>query len=264
LRPSGSQPPFFCVHPGGGQALAYLDLVRHLDPTWPVYGLQSVGLNEGLEPQRSIKEMATTYLAAIRERQPEGPYLLGGWSMGGVVAFEMARQLQAVGEQVALLALFDAMLPSPDQPTITLENQALLYYFAQDLGLTMDDLVQAQADSEEEQLDLLLQRAIEKNQLPPDLTRQQIQRLLQVFRANYQAMLDYQAQPYQGRVLLWRAAERRTGGPQEAHSEWSRWVTEGLEVRMTLGTHFTLLRPPHVQHLAEDLGGVLSEVWVAP
>ena len=104
IQPRGSNPAFFCVHPGGGNVLCYVGLARHLGPDQPFYAFQSRGLNGEQPICTRIEEMASIYIEAMRAVQPEGPYFLGGWSVGGVVAFEMARQLEAQGEQVALLA----------------------------------------------------------------------------------------------------------------------------------------------------------------
>ncbi|HEX3528888.1 MAG TPA: amino acid adenylation domain-containing protein, partial [Thermoanaerobaculia bacterium] len=102
------QAPFFCVHPIGGNVLCYLDLARHLAPDQPFYALQTP---DDRPPAKSIEEMAARYLAEVRCVQPQGPYRLGGWSMGGLVAFAMARQLAAEGQAPELLALIDTLPP---------------------------------------------------------------------------------------------------------------------------------------------------------
>ncbi|HEV2734381.1 MAG TPA: amino acid adenylation domain-containing protein, partial [Longimicrobiaceae bacterium] len=112
IRPGGKRTPLFLVHPVGGDVLAYAPLARHLDREQPVYGLRSRGLAPGAEPARTVEEMARDYLAALREARPAGPYRLGGWSMGGVVAYEMARRLEAAGERVERLVLVDAHVPA--------------------------------------------------------------------------------------------------------------------------------------------------------
>jgi len=99
--------PLFCVHPAGGDALCFVPLARHLGPDQPFYALQSRGLAPGEAPLATIEEMAALYVAEMRRVQPAGPYLIAGWSFGGIAAFEMARQLEAGGEQTALLAVID-------------------------------------------------------------------------------------------------------------------------------------------------------------
>ena len=98
--------PLFCVHSVGGEVVSYRELARHLGPGQPVYGLQSPD-----PPLRDVREMAARYVAALHEVQPAGPYRIAGWSMGGVVAYEMARQLEAEGEKTEVLAVIDAASP---------------------------------------------------------------------------------------------------------------------------------------------------------
>jgi len=109
IRDSGSRPPFFCVHGAGGNVLIYRELSENLGSDQPFYGLQSQGLDGAYPPLTRIEDMAALYVKAIRRRQPHGPYLIGGYCGGGLIAFEVAQQLQSEGEETALLALLDTM-----------------------------------------------------------------------------------------------------------------------------------------------------------
>ncbi|HKG13541.1 MAG TPA: amino acid adenylation domain-containing protein, partial [Pyrinomonadaceae bacterium] len=111
VQPQGSLTPFFCVHPVGGGVFCYRALARRLGREQPFYGLQARDLFEGQEPHTDVEAMAADYVEGLRSVQPTGPYRLGGWSLGGVVAFEMAQQLQRRGESVSLLALIDSVAP---------------------------------------------------------------------------------------------------------------------------------------------------------
>src|SRR6202034_1148922 len=110
-----SRQPLFLVHPAGGHVFPYIHLAQLLGPDQPCYGLQARGVEVGQDPHTRIEDMAATYIQALQTVQPTGPYCLGGWSMGGVVAFEMAQQLQAQGQSVSLLAMLDGRIPTPDQ-----------------------------------------------------------------------------------------------------------------------------------------------------
>jgi len=109
IQSSGSRPAFFCMHGAGGNVLNYRELSKHLGPDQPFYGLQCLGLDGSCAPLTRIEDMAVLYVNEIRRVQPHGPYFLGGYCMGGTVAYEVAQQLEAAGEPVALLALFDTM-----------------------------------------------------------------------------------------------------------------------------------------------------------
>jgi amino acid adenylation domain-containing protein len=104
---SGEQRPFFCVHPGGGELYELRYLRQELGER-PVYALMPIGWNGEAEPLASIEEMAAQYIREIRHAQPHGSYLLGGYSLGGVIAYEIAQQLVAMGEQVSFLGLFES------------------------------------------------------------------------------------------------------------------------------------------------------------
>jgi len=109
IQVAGSRPPFFCMHGAGGTVLMYRDLSRRLGDDQPFYGLQAQGLDGTSSPLTTVEGMASLYVSEIRSVQPHGPYFLGGYCLGGTVAYEVAQQLRSEGETVALLALFDTM-----------------------------------------------------------------------------------------------------------------------------------------------------------
>jgi len=109
IQPNGSRIPFFCVHGGGGNVLIYRDLSRHLGSDQPFYGLQSQGLDGKRDLLPRIEAMASLYVDEIKKVQPRGPYYLGGYCLGGTIALEMAQQLRASGQEVAMVALFDTV-----------------------------------------------------------------------------------------------------------------------------------------------------------
>ncbi|TLY32385.1 MAG: hypothetical protein E6K56_03340, partial [Ignavibacteria bacterium] len=109
IQPGGSRPRFFCIHAAGGNVLIYRALSRHLGPDQPLYGLQAQGLDGERPCLTRVEDMAALYVREIRQFQPHGPYLLGGYCLGGTIALEMAQQLRKQNESVGLLALFDTM-----------------------------------------------------------------------------------------------------------------------------------------------------------
>ncbi|WP_416986253.1 alpha/beta fold hydrolase, partial [Streptomyces sp. T028] len=109
IRPSGSKPPFFCVHPAGGLSWCYIPLTHYVPEEYPLYGLQARGVNDTGELARSVEEMAADYIRQMRSVQESGPYHLLGWSLGGIVAHEIAVQLRAAGHEVGALISMDAV-----------------------------------------------------------------------------------------------------------------------------------------------------------
>ncbi len=111
IRSEGSRPPLFCIHGAGGNVLNLYDVARYLSRDRPFYGIQSAGVDGTSRPKETIEEIASDYLAELRIVQPRGPYYLSGYCGGGLIAYEMAQQLRAAGEQVNLLALIDFYRP---------------------------------------------------------------------------------------------------------------------------------------------------------
>nr|WP_274378029.1 non-ribosomal peptide synthetase [Gordonia neofelifaecis] len=132
LRADGTRPPLFCIHPAGGLAWFYGGLLPYL-PDRPVYGLQDPHVVAGEPVYSDVAEMASRYVEEIRRVQPEGPYRILGWSVGGVIAYAMANQLESAGETIAYLGVMDAQPEDPeavarameqsgDQPSIDAED----------------------------------------------------------------------------------------------------------------------------------------------
>ena len=255
----GNLPPFFCVHPVGGNVLCYAQLARYLGDNQPFYGLQSPGLFGESEPLTRIEDMASCYIEALQTIQPVGPYYLGGWSLGGIIAWEMAQQLSAAGEEVALLALIDSYSPvAIDQPK-QVDEEMMASSLAKDLGsvfgtelpISFEDLKQ---EGLEQQLQRILREAKGLNILPPEIGMEQMRKLFGVFQANLMAMYRYQPQPYSGRIALFCAREL------EAEDRgWHELAVGGLETYRIPGDHYTMMRSPDVEILAKHLEVLLRE-----
>ena len=143
LRTSGDRPPLFLVHPIGGNVLCYLDLVKHLPVDQPVYALQAAGAEPGATPLRTMSDLAASYIAAIRRVRPHGPYNVGGWSFGGYVAVEMARQL--ADEELARLILLDTTALGDGPHPVVPESDLITWFFGE-LLLEAHGMKAAQAD----------------------------------------------------------------------------------------------------------------------
>jgi amino acid adenylation domain-containing protein len=229
LQPGNpARQPLFFVHPGGGTVLSYLELTRHLDPDQPVYGLESLNLDDGQPLHTKVEDMAAHYIQVIQTVQPQGPYQIGGWSFGGLVAYEIAQQLQSQGHTVSTVILLDTA------PFIEVEE--------------------LNAADDREFLEELLAR---KNGailgIPPELDVVQAQRLLQVFKGHILAANDYQIQPYQGRVDLFLAEGGIGADSLASIAGWQEFVTQGPNVHWIPGDHHTMVAEPNVRVLAEKL-----------
>lgn len=245
IQSEGPKLPIFCVHPAGGNVLCYLELSRHLGKEQPFYGLQAPGIDGIREPLEQVEEMGAEYVEAVRRIQPRGPYAVAGWSAGGVVAYEMAQQLRASGEEVRLLAIIDS---------------GILYAFAvmttvfpkEELGLF--DTLRLPAV---EQLSQFRRRTAPARLIPEDAHEELAGRIYRLFVTNMRAVLSYQAKPYDGEVTVFQASEKFVRSRHQPYGEWSRLCDE-VRLQMVPGNHLTLIHAPHVNQLAAKLGNCLD------
>ncbi|WP_329215873.1 acyltransferase domain-containing protein [Streptomyces sp. NBC_01485] len=260
LHATGSRPPLFLLHAAGGTTGVYEALVDRLDGDRPVFGLERV------EEARTVTGKARRYAEAIAAVHPDGPCLLGGWSFGGFVAQETARQLAAAGRDVELVVLLDSVRPLP-LPGVTPADRIRAHFtgFAQHvadaygvrLELSYDALV---AMDDGARIDAVLRALREAADVPAAALEHQ--------RASYLDLRIGEAHrpgPYDGRVVLYRAAEP---APHTVHDpayqrddETLGWdeVCPRLTVVPVAGHHLSLLDPPHVDELAARLRHALAE-----
>jgi amino acid adenylation domain-containing protein/non-ribosomal peptide synthase protein (TIGR01720 family) len=256
IQLGGALPPFFCVHPAGGGAFVYRDLARCLGADRPFYAFQAPGQIEGQEPLDRMASLAALYVEAMREAQPVGPYLLGGWSFGAYVAFEMAQQLTAIGKEVALLAIFDVTAQPETGGRNPLEvSDAKLLCDLLELPISEQELMSVEPDR---QLAWVVELGRQRNALPADLGAGEIARHLKLTRAHATAEQSYTARPYPGRISLFRAAEQPASRAQDRAMGWDALALGGLGIHEVPGNHMTMFEKSYVRALAEQLGQCLA------
>ncbi|HEU0301572.1 MAG TPA: amino acid adenylation domain-containing protein, partial [Longimicrobium sp.] len=262
LQPEGTARPLFLVHAGGGHVACYAQLAALLAPDQPLYALQARGLDDGLQPLQGVEAMAAHYIEGMRRAQLRGPYRIGGWSYGGMVAFEMARRLHAAGEAVELLALLDTARPeSRSDHRFPLDYAAVLRRILTDLfgwGGTAAVTIEALRTMEPE---AQLQHAARKlgPRLLPQERLPEVAALTRVRLANHNALVDYVAQPYAGRITYFNTrASSRLPAAQESMRFWGRLAEGGFCVHEVSGNHGTLLQHPHVETVADALRRVME------
>jgi thioesterase domain-containing protein len=266
LKPEGVKTPFFCVHPGGGSVLSYFDLAARFPAERPFHALQAPGLDGATAPLRSVEEMAATYVKAIRERFPRGPYHLGGHSFGASVAFEMARQLEAEsGGQVGALILLDHLAPDRARAMIDHEPSDVeaLEFMAHQIGahfgvpfsLPASDLESRSAD---ERLRFFLERAREAGIAPPGADVAMIAGLVAVYQANLHALLEYRPGSLARGLTLVRTPGLAAETTADPSAGWAALAAGTVAVVDADGDHNRMLRPPHVAALAARIGDLLD------
>ena len=273
IEPHGSLTPFFCVHPVGGQVVCYMELARQLGPEQPFYGLQSPPVDEVVGTTMTIEEMARLYCQEVVRVQSEGPYLLGGWSMGGWIAFEMARQLKLSGKNVELLALFDTYPLVKAEASVDgkqEDNLSILARFALDLARSLGKDWAGRAKDflllePREQWASLLEMVVDDGFLPSEGSEALLKGLLGVFTRNVESLDKYLPFPQEQNTLLFRAVETQ-GAPGDSVEEWTTLTGGSLGVHEIPGGHYTLLRTPQVSLIADVLRrriGLVAEGFMA-
>jgi thioesterase domain-containing protein len=281
LQPSGSRPPLFFVHPGGGGVLCYFDLARYLAPDQPVYGLQTPGYYGERPLYTRVEDLAAHYIEAIVTIQPNGPYFLGGWSLGGVIAYEMAQQLTSQGQSVGHLLIFDSGIEGvgeerikDDEESIEVDDAELLIETLKPyLPISIEEVQHLEGD---ERIDYILEKAKSEHLLPPDIRASQARHLQKVLRTNMRALVQYVPQVYPGAVTLFKTAKQFTI-PQpdgSAHGEriankiqdptmgWNELAAGGVRIIDVPGEHATMMSKPHVETLARRIVTYLDDARI--
>ena len=244
-------PPFFCVHGAGGNVLNFRDIARRLGQEQTVYALQAKGVG-GAAPVDTIEQMADDYVAAMRSVQPVGPYLLGGYSAGGVIAYQMAQSLTASGQRVALLALLDTFRAGLRPRPTPLKDHArrLVRGGRAYLRERAEARLRRRLDDITVKLKIHFYRS--QGKPLPVLLRD-----LQMTSAFVNASNRYRPRPYSGNVVLYRAArvapEFNHAGPMHGWDE----LTPNLEVVDVPGDHDSLVYEPNVGVMTSHLRAAL-------
>ena len=255
LSGGGRGVPLFLVHPIGGSVFCYRGLATLLGADQPVYAFQAPGMEEGDSPLRSVGAMAARYLAELQQLQPRGPYRLGGWSFGGMVAFEMAQLLEAQGEQVEDLYLIDSYFHRSGFLVSQMSERELFLHFLKDLAFQVGKPFASAAET----LSGLLQEAVGAGLLVDGLGLDDLQRILAVFRGNCEAYVAYQpSRKVAARVVQLIASDLSyIGSPAEAE-RWRDWIQGAPAQHIVDGNHFTMMAGQSLEHIARALASVPS------
>jgi thioesterase domain-containing protein/acyl carrier protein len=249
LRPHGSRPPLFCVHPGGGMSWCYAALLGSLDTDRPLYGLQARGLRPGGSPAAGgVAEMVEDYLGLIREVQPDGPYHLLGWSFGGTVAHALACRIQAAGDAVGLLATIDA------EPTSTVDHgvptaRELMVSLLQEFGYELRDL--ANVPLRHDRVMALLRK---EGSAMAYLPESHVDSVIAIFANNQRAVHGHAPGHYPGDLHFFSAADESAIDA----AVWTPYVGGDIHTHLVAGTHRSVVRPEQMARIARVLNELLA------
>jgi thioesterase domain-containing protein len=249
IQRSTSRFPIFLVHPIGGTVFIYKSLAQLLGANYTVYGLQARGLYIGETAIDDVTHLAANYIECVRAVQPTGPYHIGGSSFGGVVAFEMAQQLNESGDQVNLLVLIDSpyvQAPLGEYEVLTRSLQFILnekFEFPSELtGSTLEEKAEY---------------VIESGKVPKSMDSATLCQLFKVWCANGNALHKYTPQNYDGNLHYFKAREKNENYPMIEADAWKKCAEKTVMVEVP-GDHMSMLAEPHVCELAAKLRTLLN------
>lgn len=267
MRTTGNRRPLFFVHPMGGNVLSYLRLVKHFPADQPFYALQAHGVDAGSTPLTSVPQQAANYLQAIRKIQPAGPYSLGGWSYGGFVAFEMARQLKAAGEQVTDLFVLDTVALNAESQGRANDDALLRWFFWELLWLNQGATLPEQFVPEhviglQARFDYITEHAIATGAIPQGSSRAVVQRLFEVYKTNWKAATEYSSNLAEVDMTLLHATRPLPEVLRSMHDAirseyrdpkngWDDKTAGRLKVIDVPGDHLEIMEEPYVAEVAK-------------
>ena len=266
IQPSGSGPPIFFFHGAGGNVLNYHKLSQYLGDEQPFYGLQSQGLDGNSPPLTSIEDMAALYVKHMRRVQASGPYFLGGYCMGGTLAYEVAQQLHADGESIALLALLDTMnwhkVPLTLRSKASYTSQQVFFHAISLIKLSGSDKVKFL----KEKLNVLrnripvwrgmLQAVAARGSSSGSKSNSMI--LSQIWQTNDRAGWNYIPKPYPGEVLDFRPAKQYRVFSKPG-LKWEQLAQGGQQVFVLPVYPAGMLVEPFVKQLASALKASMDD-----
>jgi thioesterase domain-containing protein len=270
LQSSGHRPPLFLLPALGGDVRCYADVVQKLGEDQPVYAFRPRGVDQDLPPHLTMDEMITDYAAAVRELQPNGPYHIAGWSAGGVFAFALAGALERAGEEVALIAMFDAPLPSIFDE-VNVDDDArflceLVDFAARFSGIELKlDREELSRLAPEEQFQFALAEARRVGIIPAEAPEEFIRRLVHVGEANVRVLQSFEPSPISTPIRLIVPTDQtalaglsRQAQPSDEDRGWSSRIGQTVELLHVPGDHFTMMVGESAAIIARELESRLA------
>lgn len=250
--------PLIFVHPSGGSVHWYTELARYIDRTYPFYGIQARGIDGKQELDESIEAMAFRYVDALLRKNLKGPFYLGGWSFGVIVAYEMAQQLSALGHEIRLLALLDHG-PHIDSAEPADDAELLTSIFDRNFSM---DLTALRKMSYSEQIKFAFRKAKKHKLIPFYVRLSDFRFYISILKTMRKAWHNYKIEKYSGKITLFRSTENinSSSGPSLG---WDNYAGGGVEIIDVPGDHISMMFHPNVEILAgkitEKLNGSLTK-----
>lgn len=264
LQNQGSRSPLFCLHPVTGTISPFRNLIPYVSQQQPMYALQARGIYDDLPLFKTIEELAADTIRAIKAIQPAGPYNLLGWSFGARLAYEIAQQLHATGDELALLAMLDEYPHNMQESKEIVQKEYRLANFVYNLGLNREidvphliELCQATLEQHADRPVQALCTQLEREGYRFPFDAAMVERIYNVYLNNMMLIETYQLKPYMGSVVVFTTEESDS---VTGVAKWRNLVSHSVDQVQVPGTHLTLLNPEYVERLGRELEKRLQPV----
>ena len=269
VKTTGNKPPVYIVHGVGGHVLLLNLLVKYIDPQQPVYGFQPRGIGGKAKPQETVEEMAALYIHEMLQQNPDGPFALAGFSFGGLVAFEMAQQLKAMGKEVRMVALFDTYLSEKHKNAPLLATA----YHAVSSGIKKVVDAAAVLSSKHAPYKLAFEKKKAKEKLVEIYQKtlwlkkkkhEKKSHMYYIYKIKaklHQASEKYMPEKYDGDVILFRAKLKTYYCHDYTYLGWKPFINGKIDIKDMEGEHESMFHPPNNKRFSEVLQQCLNEAF---
>jgi thioesterase domain-containing protein/acyl carrier protein len=270
IKTKGSRLPFYCVHGAGGAVLDLYHLARHLSPDQPFFGLQDPRIDRDPIKELTVEELASHYIQEMRMFQTKGPYILGGYCFGAMVAYEMAQQLKACGEEVAALIIIEGRYSRVIQSS---RLRKLINFFINRIQLETRNISVRETKEKLSYIRNRAKRAFERSwatikivvnplletfniRITPSL----IYKIEVLYNSHIKAYRNYKPKSCNGRAIIFKSMEKSFGISSETYLGWDRLIDGEIKVYEVPGLHENIIYPPWVKSLAKKLNNSLEKL----
>lgn len=255
IKPSGSKPPLYIIHGEGLNVLNFSGLAEHMDEERPIFGLQARALNGKDAIEDSIQEIAAFYLSEILLHNPDGPYLIAGYSFGGYVAVEIEKQMQALGKKIQMLIMLDTDAEKT-------EYKDWYYLFPRKVKRNFPIFISFLKATLTRPI-TTIKKQLESNAITKYLHRRNSKAFFQMIKKikerHLMAFRNYRMEPFNNKVYLFKAKICVHYVDDAVYLGWKHFAKEGVELYEVPGDHLSMLVSPNVEYLAQILEKTLDQ-----
>lgn len=256
FKKTGERKPFFCIHPFGGHVYTYGSIGKYFDENRPFYGIQAEGLDGVNKPFNSIEKMAEKYICEIKKVQSVGPYYIGGWCMGGIVAYEVGRQLLEAGDEIGKLVIINSSVVEEVPSHMRINDLELFKYaIAQTSDLETDLSI---CDDIDGKMRKVYEEAVDKGVIRGDINSySHALHIYEIYKAHRKAMLEYTIKPLNIKGVLIKASKNHLKDNEKGFLGWEKAIK--VERYVVEGTHYNIFLEPQVKEFANTLTMILGD-----